>query len=62
MGPVLCEKCFPDWGICEIHTIVPIRPCEECGRSDNRMEGEVRCHLFARDPRVKAMIDVHQSE
>ena len=56
---VLCEGCFPDWGNHEVHTIVPMTPCVQCGAIDYRMSGgnevgdHLRTHLFTGDPRER---------
>lgn len=56
MSIVLCEECFPDSGNYEVLTIVPMSPCVECGRLDDRFghrtgRPSLTAHLFRRDPR-----------
>lgn len=48
----LCEKCFPNYEYHEIKTWVPLSPCNQCGRFDDREHGGLRCHLFSSDPRI----------
>ena len=56
MNVTLCEGCFPEWGGYEVLTIVPIMPCEACGKHDNRREpGGAVVHLFRGDPRKREM-------
>lgn len=51
MNTTLCEQCFPGWGEHEVLTIVPLGPCCQCGKRDERHKGGTRCHLFRSDPR-----------
>ncbi len=53
MNITLCEQCFPppQWGGIELLTIIPLSPCHQCGKYDERYGGSVKCHLFRGDPR-----------
>jgi len=51
MHTTLCEQCFPAWGAHEVLTIVPLNPCCQCGKRDERHKQGARCHLFRSDPR-----------
>lgn len=48
----LCEECFPLPVDVEVLTIVPLSPCAECGRRDDRFKGGLGVHLFRNDPRA----------
>lgn len=48
----LCEECFPGWENHEVYTIVPITPCDECGKFDNRRGSKgLQVNSFPSDPR-----------
>lgn len=51
MATTLCEECFPAWEHHEVYTIVPMGPCDNCGKYDDRKNGGTRAHLFTSDPR-----------
>jgi hypothetical protein len=51
---VLCEKCFPEWKNKEVYTIVPLSPCMECGKRDDRKgDSGLIVNAFPIDPRKK---------
>ena len=52
MSVVLCERCFPAFAEHELHTMVPISACVQCGSHDNQWQSAgVKRHMFVRDPR-----------
>lgn len=48
----ICEECFPDGKNHEMYSTVPLGPCSECGKYDQRPNGVIS-HLFPNDPRKK---------
>ena len=54
---ILCEKCFSATGELEIYAYVPMSPCVECGKYDDRYRGGAVLHDYPRDPRVISDFD-----
>jgi len=55
MATTLCEKCFKEWDDHEVYSMVPLTPCNQCGSTDERKNGGLKCHLFPGDPRKLKM-------
>jgi len=48
----LCDECFSGHKHHEVFTIVPILPCDECGKYDDRFNNGLAVYVFPSDPRV----------
>jgi hypothetical protein len=49
---ILCEECFPDGEKHEMYCIVTSRPCELCGKTDDRYNGGLKVHYLVHAPRL----------